>query len=283
MINCFIIGQLDTIDVLQNYISKFPLTELRGYCSNFFMGLNIFQSEIPRLVFVDTALMDEHQDLLLQLATQCAVVYVSKSCDQSLDAFELFALDYLLMPVTFERFEQSIGKLLRFSSVNGIQAATGFGTPRESFLAKTDEDGQKEYLITCSEVLVIEAFQNKVNITMVNDKKFLCHNTMKEMEECLPATMFLRVHKSFIVNLTKVTAVEGNYIYLKHNEDLKILVGNTYRKSFYDWKNPKMLKKNKIYARSHYPGIASISLLLLKLFDYYEPIGISAIFMLSNS
>lgn len=184
----------------------------------------------------------------MQIAQECTLIYVSECATKAFEAFEMMAFDYLLKPINFERFELCIHKFINVSLLTPLNHSS-FDLRtlpiRESFFIKADIKGQKLISIKCSEVVFIEADSNYVYIHLEGQKRFICHNTMKEMEENLPLAYFIRVHKSFIINYERVSSIEGNTLILDKNEKMKITIGNTYRKAFFERKNLKMIKKNR--------------------------------------
>jgi DNA-binding LytR/AlgR family response regulator len=134
----------------------------------------------------------------------------------------------------------------------------------DSFFIKADVKGLKLIAVKCNEVLFMEAYENYVLLHLSDGRKFVCHNTMKEMEESLPSAFFIRVHKSFIINYDKVSCIEGNIIVLGQNENHKIQIGKIYRKAFFERRSVRMIKKQKgqLFESSIYSQIASVALVM---------------------
>lgn len=271
MISCYIIGDQKTIDCLKEHIEKFPLTVLKGYSFTTVSNLEGVLTDIPTILFVEVALIPKFKSALLKIGKLCNIIYVADTKAYAYEAFETLALDYLLQPVTFELFERSVNKFISFSLLAPakrtpvIQINHKIESITDSFFIKSDFRGQKEILIKCNDVLYIEAEQNYVVLRTL-DKKFICHNTLKEMEESLPNRYFIRVHKSFIINYDKITAVEGNVITLNDNEKLKIQIGNTYKKAFFERKSNKIIRK-KNFDLVGYSKYAIALMLLMQTFS----------------
>ncbi len=272
MINCSVIADLSTIECLERHIDKYPLTVLCGY--SFLDSFNpdevLFND--PKIIFVDISLLKKFKPALLKIGRRCSIIYVANTKEYAYDAFEALALDYLLKPLTFEAFERSINKFISFSLLAPAKASPvvqinhKIEAITDSFFIKSDFRGQKEILIKCNDVIFIEAEQNYVVLHTL-DKKFICHNTLKEMEENLPNRYFIRVHKSFIINYDKITSVEGNIIILNENEKLKIQIGSTYKKAFFERKSQKIIRKKNFYELAGYSKYATFLLLITELFD----------------
>jgi DNA-binding LytR/AlgR family response regulator len=139
----------------------------------------------------------------------------------------------------------------------------------DSFFIKADSKGLKEVLIKCNQLLYIQAMQNYVVLHMEDNKSLSCHNSMKEMEDSLAGSCFSRIHKSYIINDEKITSVEGNMVMLSGDETNKLLIGNTYRRAFFEKKAQKMIRKKAGVQIFSYSKLASTLItfggLLLKL------------------
>ena len=266
MISCYIISEQKTVDLLSHHIERFPLTMLLGHSCLISKDLGTISKLKPKIVFVDASLLHKCKATLLCIAQLCTVIYISDCKNTAIDAFDALGFDYILKSHTYERFEMSINKFVQFAlrAPEPIKIHSDIIT--NSFFIKADSKGLKEIRINCAEVLYIEAEQNYVNIHMVNGKKHTTHNTMKEMEECLPEKQFGRVHKSFIINYEKITIVEGNDIYLSENERPKIRIGYTYRKAFHEKKNQILIKRKSFLEVLDFSRNASILFLCFKFY-----------------
>jgi two-component system LytT family response regulator len=272
MITCYIISESSLIETLKRYVSKFPITELTGFAKPGKIDFDLIAKNSPNIIFVDVALILKHKKSLLKIGQFSTLIYVSAHNHSKISANELFevlAFDLLIVPFTFERFEMSMNKFIRLSLSAPMPGYKKSETIIDSFFIKLDNKSQKEILIKCNDLIYIEAMQNYVVLNLVDDKKFICHNTMKEMEESLPDSFFIRVHKSFIINYDKVTSVEGNFIVLNDNEKDKVLIGSTYRKAFLERKNQKMIKKKSLYQAFEYARMATVCLLYVGLLSNY--------------
>ena len=243
MISCYVIGELYTVESLCIYISDYPLTQLKGYSVQRPESFDAVYSIRPDIVFVDVALLGGNGNWLERIKQFSSIVLVSEDTQKAFEAFEHAAFDYLVRPVTFSRFAKSINKFDHL-----MQLAQSVHIPKkqhvvDSFFIKADSKGLKEFLIKCDQLIYIQAMQNYVVLYMENDQRFSCHNSMKEMEDSLSASCFSRIHKSFIINDEKITAIEGNMVILNGDECNKLLIGNTYRKAFFEKKAQKMIRK----------------------------------------
>ncbi|TCD05846.1 response regulator transcription factor [Pedobacter frigidisoli] len=245
MINCYVIGELSTVESLCAYISNYPVTELRGYSVHIPEHFDPVYHIRPDIVFIDSSLSAGNESWVDRIRQFSSVVLIAGDTHQAFEAFEYLAFDYMIKPVSLNRFVKCINKFELITQLAGSILASRKPEAMESFFIKTDSKGFKEVLIKCDQLIYIQALQNYVVLHMENDRRFSCHNSMKEMEDNLSGSSFSRIHKSFIINDSKITSIEGNTVTLNHAEEHKLLIGNTYRKAFFDKKNERMIKKVK--------------------------------------
>lgn len=269
MISCYIIGDITTIETLTTYIEKFPITQLKGSSLLDFNNLEGLLIDIPTILFVDASLMIKYKPALIRIGKLCSLVYVSDTQIYAYEAFETFALDYLLKPLSFDLFEESMNKFINFSlqAPERTPSALQVSTITDSFFIKSDARGQKDILIKCNEVIYIEALQNEVILHTIH-KDYICYNTLKDMEENLPDRYFIRVHKSFIINYDKITSVERNLITLDGNEKFTVQIGNTYKKAFLERKVKKNIRKKNYSNVISFSKYAMMFIFMAKAFIY---------------
>lgn len=258
MISCYVIGELHTVESLCVYINDYPLTQLKGYAVQRPESFDAVYSIRPDIVFVDVAFLSGSNSWLERIKQFSSIVLISENTEMAFEAFEHAAFDYLIRPITFNRFVKSINKFDHLT-----QLAHSVHGPKkqhvvDSFFIKADSKGLKEFLIKCDQLIYIQAMQNYVVLHMENNQRFSCHNSMKEMEDSLPAGCFSRIHKSYIINDEKITSIEGNMVILSGDESNKLLVGNTYRKAFFEKKAQKMIRKKSEIQIFSYSKLASV-------------------------
>ncbi|UYZ61179.1 LytR/AlgR family response regulator transcription factor [Hymenobacter latericus] len=243
MITCLIVDdEQGAIDILQAYISKTPFLELVGACTNPIDALDLLRSRPVDLLFLDIQ-MPQLSGLafmrLLQGKTK--VVLTTAYSEFAVEGFELDALDYLLKPIAFERFLKAAQKAL-----NASLEPTGRWKPVEQaddyIFVKTESKG-KMTKVNFDEIVFVEGMKNYVSINTREDRIVTLLN-IKALEDRLPAKKFIRVHKSYIVSLDKIRALDGNQILFK---DMKAYVplGETYRTAFFDALQEKVMGGRK--------------------------------------
>lgn len=197
---------------LQGYVEKVDFLELKGVCEDGLQLSRLIQQEPVDLLFLDIQMPQlTGIELLSTLREPPEVIFTTAYEQYAIKGFELDILDYLLKPISFERFMKSVNKAYehfqRKQLVTPIVAATPY------FFIKVDGKLEK---ILFSRILYIEALENYMVIYM-EDRKVITHTTLKSLLEKLPAGQFLQIHKSYITALDKVDRIDGNILHIgKH-------------------------------------------------------------------
>lgn len=205
---------------LQQYVRKLPFLQLQGCFDNGIDALVYLNSHPVQLLFLDINMAELNGIQLLQAKHSSSEVIVTTAYpDYALKSFELRVADYLLKPFSFDRFLQAVER------VQTILA--GQTAPVKDFIfVKTAHRLEK---IMLDDILYIEGMRDYRRIVMT-DKKIMTLQTFKEFEELLPPSQLCRVHKSYMVSLSKISAVEKEGVNIN---GLLLPVSDTYRKAFY--------------------------------------------------
>ena len=241
MIHCLIVDdEQHAIDILKHYISQTPYLELVASTINPMEGLSIVNREKIDLIFLDIQMPElTGIDFIKALNGKAKVILTTAYSEFALDSYELDVVDYLLKPIRLARFLSAVQK-----AVNMIEPVTQTRTAAEVeeddyIFVKTESKG-KLLKINLDDIEYLEGMKNYVAIHC-QGKKTLVYTTMKELEERLPAKKFLRVHKSFIIPVSKITGIEGNLVHLK-NVNAEILIGESYKAELMDIIRNKMIQ-----------------------------------------
>lgn len=210
------------VGLLESYTSKIENLEVIGTFNNPLEALNILRNEPIEVIFLDIQ-MPELSGIELKkiINPRIKVIFTTAYSDYALDGYDLNVVDYLLKPITFQRFLQAIEKL----GEDRKAAATVLGKPNEYLFVKTEYRLQK---IRYDEILYFKGLSDYVMI-QTKSGKILTLQKMKDFERNLPDSSFLRVHKSYIVSLPEIEFVERNRICIQ-GEYLPI--GATYKEAF---------------------------------------------------
>ncbi len=151
------------------------------------------------------------------------IIIVSSGEEYALKAFEFNVVDYLLKPVLYGRFCKAIDKTIRYFSKKDIASSEN----DEIFIKK----GSSLVKLKLSDIIYIEALENYVTLS-TNDDKYTIHFTMKAIENQLPSGVFIRVHRSYIINKSMIQAIKENSLDLIVGESIKsVPVGKSFRDS----------------------------------------------------
>ncbi len=230
MLTCLIIDdEPSAVNILKDYVKKTPFLELVATANDPLEVLEIVKNQSIDLIFLDIQMPNlSGMDLMKILPKKTKVIITTAYSDYAVDGFKLEALDYLVKPISFERFLNAAQRGLN----NSAAAPSKWQSPEKEgdyFFVKTEMKG-KMVKINFADIWYIEGLKNYVSIYTATDR-IIAYLSFKELEMKLPKT-FMRVHKSYVVALNRIKAVDGNQILLY---DLKpaIPLGETYRKAFF--------------------------------------------------
>ena len=224
------------IEILEAYVSQIPQLHLVAKCSNALEANRILQLEKIDLMFLDIEMpLLLGTEFLKSLQNPPKVIFTTAYPEFAVQGFELNAIDYLLKPISMERFVKSINKLFE---KNEFDLRPEIEKNTEYIFVKADKRFIK---VNFSEILYIEGLKDYV-IIRTDQNKIITLQTMKSLEEKLPASKFIRVHRSFIVNLNRINAIVGNAIeILEKGQNKHIPIGNNYKDEI-----EKMIEKRKL-------------------------------------
>lgn len=220
------------LDLLDGYISKTPSLTLAGRCSSAFQAMEILEHSEVDLLFLDIQMPGlSGLEFSRSLQKGPKVIFTTAFEQYALDGFRVDALDYLLKPISYPEFLNSINKAKRW--IEHIEKATA-PDRRNSIFVKSD---YKLVQIELSNILYIEGLKDYVKIYQEgDDKPILSLMSMKSLEANLPTTLFMRVHRSFIVNLDKIKTIERNRIIFGNNY---IPISENYKEKFQQFLNKR--------------------------------------------
>lgn len=230
------------LDVLETYISKIPELQLVQRCQNALEANDALKKHDIDLMFLDIQMPQlTGVDFLKSLTKPPMVVFTTAYSDYALEGFELDAVDYLLKPISLDRFMKSVNRVMDLIDLQrNKQSETVVETSQEDpfMFVKADK---KLVKVNFSEVLYIEGLKDYVIIRMESNR-VITLQTMKSLEEKLPQGMFRRIHRSYIVNVNKIEAIVGNMVEVMEKGTAKHLpIGKNYRDELLD-----MINQNRI-------------------------------------
>lgn len=223
--NCLIVDdEYLARTLLQNYLEKIPQVKLQASCENALQALEHLRQHPIDLMLLDIQMPDlTGLELLHTLPHKPLVILITAYADHALKGYELDVVDYLLKPVSFERFVQAINKAEDRWKLK--QAASTAVTEQDHFYVKVD---YKLVKIRFADILFIEGMREYVNIQTA-ERRHIVYQSMKNLEQLLSAHRFARCHKSYIVALDKIRSLYGNVLEI---QDKEIPIGKSYKEAF---------------------------------------------------
>ena len=208
-------------EILESYVEKVPFLKLIGSCKNAFEALDKVLQEKPDLIFLDIQMPDLNGVQFYEsLAYKPMVIFTTAYSEYAVSGFDLDATDYLVKPFSFDRFIKAVNKARMSQQRDTSEESSNFR--REFMFVK---DGAKIVRVPYDEVLYFEGMKDYVKIVM-KDKFILTLISMQHMADKLPGDLFVRVHRSYIVSISKIEKVEKNRVVIT---DKWIPVGNSYK------------------------------------------------------
>jgi len=250
MINCIVIDdEQHAIDVLAHYIQQTGSLRMVASSDNPLQALQVLNDQKIDLIFLDIHMPQlSGIEFIKAIHRRYKVVLCTAYPNYAVEGFDLDVLDYLVKPISLPRFLRTVQKAVEFFGTPS-QSDAHAPAPAESedfILVKTEVKG-KMLKINLSSITFIEGMKNYVAIHHANPsspiphiEKTLALISMKELEDRLPAQRFMRVHKSFIVAVQKITAIEGNSIQI-NSTNTTIVLGESYRQKFMDTMKEKLI------------------------------------------
>lgn len=238
MIDCVIIDdEQHAIDLLLEHISQVHFLRVVGTATNPVKGVQMITDLRPGLVFLDVQMPQLTGIEILKLISKDShIIMTTAYKEYAMDGFEHAVVDYLLKPVQFLRFLKAVNRLWT------IQSSSRPAAEQDNYVfVKTEQKG-KLLKIDSRRITYIEGLSNYAVIHMDDQKKIVTYLKLKELTESLSAKGFLRIHRSFIISLSHLIAVEGNMVRIL-NAEQPISIGEAYRKDFFEFINNKLLSK----------------------------------------
>jgi len=215
------------LEILEDYINMVPGLTLVAKCANAMETIAVLRSHHVDILFIDIQMPGiSGVEFIRSLKNPPAVIFTTAYPNYAVEGFDLDATDYLLKPIPVDRFLKAVNKV--FSKKNNAAAVADVAVPQAAaknlLFVKAD---QRLINVAYDDILFIEGLENYVRIHC-KDRSIVSLNTMKSIEELLPDFPFLRIHRSYIVNLTKVDSVHNNIFNIGKRQ---LQVGKSYKKA----------------------------------------------------
>lgn len=218
------------VALLSKYVEKIPSFELIKATTNPFEVLQLIAQTTIDLLFIDIQMPElTGLQMMEMLGNKTKFVITSAYSEYALKGYEHNVVDYLLKPISFDRFYKSVQKIeTLFKEVVTEVAVKVEEKPDEFLFVKTDG---KLVKIRLTDLLLIEGLKDYLYLHLKNEKLIVL-DTLKDFESKLPNLDFMRIHKSFIIRLDQIETIERNRIFI---QDKIIPIGETYKNKFQEW------------------------------------------------
>jgi two-component system LytT family response regulator len=219
-ISCIILDDEPlAVELLQNYALKLPNIKVKLATTEVFKVIKFLQSNSVDLIFTDIQMPEISGIEMMEMFNKNhQFIITSAYSEYALKSYEFRVVDYLLKPISFEKFHKSISKFLEFPTE----------VSEDLFFVKVDG---KQIRVNYEDIYFIEGLRDYIRIHL-KEERLIVHDTLKEFIKKLPSKKFMRVHKSHIINLSKIKAIDGNSI----RHDLGITpIGETYKNEIRIW------------------------------------------------
>lgn len=225
-----------SIDILTDYVEKTPNLSLIAAFKNPIDAISLIQTETIDIAFIDVQMPNlTGLQFLKLLDKKTKVVLCTAYSEYAIDGYELNVVDYLLKPISFDRFLRAVKKIEENSQPT-IQNNVN-KTDDEYIFVKAESKG-KFIKINLRDILFIEGLGNYQKIQLI-DNQVVCQLKMKNLEDQLATGGFVRVHKSFLVPINKISQIEGNKIMIDTH---KIPIGDNFKDALFLTLKDKILQ-----------------------------------------
>jgi DNA-binding LytR/AlgR family response regulator len=213
------------LKILASYISNINGLEIVGQCKNALEALDVLNQRTVDVIFLDIKMPKIlGTEFLKNLSHPPKVIFVTAYRDYAVEGYELDAVDYLVKPVSFERFFKAITKLNRMMGKETISASVDYKSNPEAFVyLKVDKDMKKIFV---NDIVYIESWKDYIKLFLVNGKNLIVKQTITAMENLLSEHKFIRVHRSYMVSINKISGYNGISVQLETKE---IPIGRLYK------------------------------------------------------
>jgi DNA-binding LytR/AlgR family response regulator len=223
-IKCFVLDDEPlAAKLIQDYIERLPHLELSGMSNSPTQALGMLQKNPVDILFLDIQMPNlTGFDVLRPLSYKPKVIFTTAHREFALDCYEFDVVDFLLKPISFERFLQAVGKVYRFLPQTLPLQEDTVKKEREYQYFKVDKEMVKIFL---DEILWFESLKDYVKIHTLHGV-LVSYLRISYLEEKLPDEQFTRIHKSFLISMKHIQALTSNYVRIAGKE---IPIGRSYK------------------------------------------------------
>lgn len=230
MIRCIAVDDEPlALELLEDNISKVPFLELVAKCSNAMEAMKVLQQQSVDLIFLDIQMPGlTGLQFIQSMAIKPMIILITAYEKYALQGFNLDVTDYLVKPVSLDRFVKACNKAWEIHQLKNKPQTNNSSSAAapDYFFVNVDYSLLK---INFADIIWIEGLKDYVKIHLKStSKSVITRISMKSIEEQLPSARFLRIHKSYIVSIEQITAVRKNSVFIK---EMELPVGDNYRET----------------------------------------------------
>ena len=237
-IKCLVVDdEPPALDVLKKYIESIPSLSLSGVCCNAVEALAILQAQLIDILFLDIQMPQIlGTDFIRTLTNPPKIIFTTAYRKYAVEGFDLDAVDYLLKPISFERFLKAVNKIMKTSikqtGFGDVASAGEIETVNTHIYFRAD---RKILKVALDDILYFESLKDYIKVVTKN-KTFLTKHSISSLEENLPNPEFLRIHRSYIIAVNKIDYFKNEVVGIGKEE---LPISRMYRHEV-----EKILKKN---------------------------------------
>ncbi len=225
MLNCLIIDDEPlALQLLEDFVNKTPYLKLIGKFEEPLQALSVLESQKIDLLFLDIKMPDiSGIDFYRSLVNKPEVIFTTAYSEYAIDGFELKAMDYLVKPISFEKFITACNRVKDFIEIKNQKDKT-----KEFFFINVSH---KLHKIFYDDILYLEGYKDytKVHLISSHNPLLILHN-LKYFEDLLDKKQFIRIHRSYMVSLRKINTASRKSVTINNNS---LPVSDNYRDSFF--------------------------------------------------
>ncbi len=233
-IECIIVDDEPlALDLLEKYITKTPFLHLLWRCSNAKEALDISKNTQVDLLFLDIQMPEINGlELSRMINPETKVIFTTAYDEFALEGFKVNALDYLLKPFNYEEFRSSAEKAGNWFTLIDANQRPAL---KEFIFVKSE---YRQLQIRLNDVLYFEGSKDYIKIWLGNSARpIMTLMSLKNMETELPADKFMRIHRSYIISLDRIQAIDRNHVII--NNDIRIVIADPYKEKFQRFVNSR--------------------------------------------
>ena len=224
---------------LEAYIKKMPFLELAGSCQSAFDAMRIMENDVRDAIFSDINMPDLNgMEFVKQLAMPPLVVFTTAYSEYAIEGFKVDAVDYLLKPFGLQDFQRAAMKVKARYDLMNAATVTPAADEEDVLFFKTD---YRVVRVCISDIRYVEGMSEYLKIHLDNQKPIIVLLSMKKLEERLPPSRFMRIHRSYIINLRRIREVNKNRVIM--DADTYLPIGDNYKEQFNQYLGSKFLGK----------------------------------------